>query len=478
MKKCSFKLRILLIFILTSLSFIPGFINNVFSQEAFHEGESTGFVIQIKENLIENLNGEFSATFQGTPVKDVFRIFAMQSGLNIMVSPVISANITANFNKVGIKDAFLAILSANNLYYLVQGSIVKILTAREYRNELLRQYIITKTYDASIIDIKNLVAVLKPMLSPGVGNFSIDSQSSKIIVTDIKDNFERLDKLFEEISTLPKLVEIETKILEIDLEDGNEIGINWSALNIGNAVDLKFIFPSASGITSDEKVSISGKQTFGAINVDALIEAIAKKNKTHLLSQPRILAINREEATIHIGSRVPYVKSVINNTTTAQQTSQIEFIDVGIKIIVTPLITPDEEVKMNIKAEMSSYTIDYVTSTEKAPFITTTEISCEPIAKTEQTIIIGGLIKGENTKQKKMVPFLGDIPLLGGLFTHTVDTITRSEMVIFITPKVLKEGRSNISFKSAASGEILMDAGLSNQIPDNRYQYKTSFKFN
>jgi type II secretory pathway component GspD/PulD (secretin) len=437
------------------------FFEGGFSQDASF-GDSGGMIIQVKENLIENLSGDFSATFQGTPVKDVFRIFALQSGLNIMVSPNIKDNITANFTKVSIKDAFLAILSANNLYYLVQGNIVKILTPREYRNELLRQYVVSKTYDASIMDIKNLATVLKPLLSPGVGNFSIDSQSSKVIVTDIKDNFDRIDKLLSDISSLPKVVEIETRIVQIDLENNNEMGVNWSALNLGGAVDLKFIFAPSGGVAT-EALNIVGKQTFNNVGVDALISAIATRYKTKLLSQPRVLAVNRQEANIHIGSKVPYIKSILNNSLTGQQTSQVEFVDVGIKLIVTPMITPEDDVKIAIKAEMSSYQFVAITSTENAPKIITTELSCDSIAKDGQTIIIGGLIKNEKTTQKKAVPFLGEIPVLDLIFSHNIDTYVRSELVIFITPRVIKTGKSNVSLQTT-SKEAIEEGGATNQL--------------
>ncbi len=448
------------------LTFI--FILNSFcsAQEAFHESEG-GLIIQIKDNLIENLSGDFSATFQATPVKDVFRIFAMQSGLNIMVSPNINASVTANFNKVGIKDAFLAILTANNLYYLVQGSIVKILTSREYKYELLRQYVITKTYDASIIDIKNLAAVLKPMLSPDIGTFTIDAQSSKIIVMDIKDNFERLDNLFKEISSLPKSVEIEAKVIEIALGKGTEMGINWSAVNIGNAINVNVNLPpqNASNLIvalgGGEMVTIGGGQIFNNISANAIIAAISTKNKTTLLSQPKILAINRQEATIHIGENVPYIKSVINSTTAQQTTSQVDFIPVGIRIIVTPMITTEDEVKMDIKAEFSSQELQDIGNGEKAPLITTTEITCEPIVRDEQTVIIGGLIESSKTTSRKGIPLLMDIPFLGYLFSHNSDVINRTERAIFLTPHILKDGKSNIGFKNN-SIDMLKEAEVYN----------------
>jgi len=437
-----FKRVIFIIFLFFSIGIIS------YAQESGGGFEGSA-IIQIKEDLIENLSGDFTATFQNTPVKDVFRIFALQSGLNIMVSPNLKGSVTANFTKVSIKDAFLAILSANNIYYLVQGNIVKILTAQEYKNELLRSYVTTKMYDASIIDVKNLPTVIRPMLSPGIGTFSIDNQSSKIIITDIKDNFERLDKLFKELASLPKLVEIETKIVKIDFSDEKQIGVNWSAMNIKGIGNISF-----TSITSNGVFNISGHYVDPDVTVDALISTVGRNNKTRTVSQPRVLAVNRQEANIHIGGKTPYIKSMIRSQTTSDVTSQVDFIDTGIKLTVTPMITPEDEVKMDIRGEVSSYKLVDITSTEKAPEITTTEFTCSPVVKDNQPIIIGGLITRNVTKQRIGIPLLMDIPILNFLFSYIVDRVENSELVIFIIPRVIKGGRSNISILTTSEDMI------------------------
>ncbi len=447
--------------IVICMLFICFVIKGSIAQETTMDSEGST-IIQLKDNLVENLSGDFTATFQNTPVKDVFRIFALQSGLNIMVSPNIKNNVTANFTKVSIKDAFLAILSANSIYYLVQGAIVKIMTLHEYKNELLRNYVTTKVYDASIIDIKNLPVILKPLLSPGVGNFAIDTQSSKIIITDIKDNFDRLDKLFKELASLPKLVEIETKIVEIDFSDANQVGINWSALNIQGMGNISLTTMVSNGINSASALNVSAHYMDPlGMTADALLSLIGQDHKTRLISQPRILAINREEAVIHIGGKTPYISSVIRSQTTSDVTSQVAFIDIGIKITVTPMITPDDEIKIDLKGEVTSADLINLSTDVKAPQITTTEISCMPIVKDNQPIIIGGLLKTTVTRDRTGVPILKDIPLINLLFSYTADTITRSEMVIFITPRLIKDGKSNITFK-AVSDNVLNEVGMTN----------------
>lgn len=411
--------------------------------------QSDGSIIQVKGKIVENLGGNFSATFQTSPVAEVFRIIASETGLNIMVSPKANQTVTAKFKNVAIKDAFLAILSASDLYYVEQGGIVKIMTPPEYKNELFRNFVTTRTYEASIIDIKNLSAVLKPLLTAGVGDFSVDSQSSKIIVTDVRDNFPRIDALFKDLAELPTMVEIETKILQVGLDDANSLGVNWEALNIAKSVNINLSLIPTGGV-GDSHINFSGGYTDPAsgLSANALVSAINTRYKTKLVSQPKILVMNREKATILIGDKVPYVKTMTENDVTARQTSTVDFIDTGVKLEVESLITPDNEVKLSIKAQLSSSKSVPITTTENAPQITTTEVSCNTVALNNQSVIIGGLIKQDVTRNVKAIPFLGYIPLLGFLFSYTSEEITRDEIVIILTPRVLKKGMSNFALRN------------------------------
>lgn len=421
-----------------------------------------GVIMQIRGALIESMDGTFSATFQGTPVRDVFRLFAQQSALNIIVSPRIQANITASFKDAVIKDAFLAILSANNLYYIEQGNIVKILMLDEYKNELLRGFLETRMYDASIIDLNNLATVMKAFLTPGVGSMTVDSSSSRIIVTDIRDNFDRIENLIGEISAPPRMVEIETRIVQVDLENGNEVGIQWNALNIGDAVNLNFNY-SADGGVADEAMNVTANHTFAdsPVSVSALISMLSTDYNIKVIAQPRVVALNRGTAWIHIGSKVPYVSSIISDSDTSQVTSEVEFIDVGIKLKITPMVTPDGFVRLKIEANQSSYQFIAITSTENAPKIITTEVDCEAVVRDGQTIIIGGLIQENITVRFKSIPLLGRIPILKYLFSHSYDHVTRTELAIFLTPHIIDSGESNIA-TSPHSRTLLETAGITN----------------
>lgn len=416
-------------------------------------GGGSGSIIQIRGEIVENIKGNFSGQFDATPVGDVLSIISRQIGLNIMVSPKVNATVTGNFKDVPIKDAFLAMLSANSLYYLEQGKIIKILTLAEYKNELLQNYLETRSYDTSVIDLKNLASVIKPFLTPGIGKVNVDQHSSKILVTDVKDNFVRIDNLFKEISELPKMIEIETKIIEVDVNDEAALGVNWSISNLANAFTLNISPTPSSGVANssgnaNQTVNFSGAHVFApsTTSLQIMLSMMESESDARVISQPIILAMNRQEAKILIGGKVPYVSSTSTSTTgTGEKTAQVEFAEVGLKIIITPMVTPDGKIKMKIYVSQSSSTLIDITSDQKAPDISTSEVECEAVSMNGQPIVIGGLMKTTKSKSQQSVPLLGKIPILKYLFSYTTDSVKKEELIIILTPRIVNPGDSNLN---------------------------------
>ncbi len=399
---------------------------------------------QIRVPLVDGLDGVFSATFQGTSVSDFFKIVSDQSGLNLMVSSKVNATVTASYKNVSLKDAMLAILSANNLYAIESGSIVQIFTADEYKTELKKNYLSYKAYDASIMDIKNIRPFLQPLLTPEIGSFAVDEKSSKIMVYDIQENFGRIDKLFRELSSVPTMIQIETKIIQVELKNEDSYGIDWEILQNGESI-VKVNFKPELG----NQLSVNSLNSiFPDIDLKVFLNALSKKRNTKLISQPRVLAVNRGKAVINIGSKVPFIKSTTTSGTTEKTTSEVEFIDVGTRIEVEPEVSSDNEVRLRIKVVVSEYERVSISKDEDAPQLTTTEVECDSVSRNGDSILIGGLIKESEGENDNAVPILGSIPILDWFFSNKDFTKHRSELLIilwltgkiakrFFTPKVM-----------------------------------------
>jgi general secretion pathway protein D len=170
------------------------------------------------------------------------------------------------------------------------------------------------------------------------------------------------------------------------------------------------------------------------------VEALETVGETNILSSPRIMAVNNQEARILVGSTEPYVTSTTTTpssgpTTTAES---VNFIDVGVKLYVTPTIHEDDFITMKIRPEVSSVTSNLTTSNNNTiPIVETSEAETVVNVKDGVSVIIGGLIKEEAINTTKKVPLLGNIPILGMAFRSTNNSKSKTEIVIFLTPRIV-----------------------------------------
>ncbi|MBM3251978.1 MAG: type II and III secretion system protein, partial [Candidatus Omnitrophica bacterium] len=209
--------------------------------------------------------------------------------------------------------------------------------------------------------------------------------------------------------------------------------------------------------------------TIGSANLSqysyyALIEALNSVGKTNTLSTPRITVLNNQEAKILVGTKEVYVST---STTTSEGVSTtaeaVTFVDVGVTLSVTPTINPDGFVTMKIRPEVSSTGTPYTTASgNQIPVVSTSEAETNVMVKDGSTIIIGGLIKDKIQDTVKKVPLLGDIPLIGLVFRSKDKTTTKTELAIFLTPRIIS---GDVNYYKPYSQE---DAAFHDELGSNR----------
>ncbi|MBU2436475.1 MAG: hypothetical protein KKE55_02100, partial [Candidatus Omnitrophica bacterium] len=291
--------------------------------------------------------------------------------------------------------------------------------------------------------------ILKTKLdAQGVGSIQADTRSNQVIVRALSDRLKEAGEIIRKLDKKTKQVLIEARIFKLTLNPRFDMGIDWqkafskSSKEALRSLSLVGSFPIASGISTAAALGTVGKFSAGNISEDEFaveVKALKQVSKVTLLANPRITVANKEEANIHIGDKLAYVTTT---TTTGQTTSTtaeaVSFVDVGIKLNVIPIINDEGFVTLKIKPEISSKTGDYTTPTGNAiPLINTTQAETTVVVKDGTTIIIGGLRKNENSHTSKGIPLLMDIPVLGSLFKSKSDSLTKTEIVIFIKPQVI-----------------------------------------
>src|SRR3989441_1724989 len=271
-----------------------------------------------------------------------------------------------------------------------------------------------------------------------------DQATNSLVIRTAPPNFSVLQETIEQLDVRPPQVLLEVLIAEVTLDRASQFGINWQLL-------------TQRGVSGDSTRGIGigvGPQSFGdtllqgfqglavrvvslaSLNVRAILQALASRTNVRVLSTPRVLALNNEEARILVGSEVPFVSSTFTGLTAGLNTV-VQFRNVGTQLTVVPTVNNDGYVTFRVLQEVSALSATTIAAAQNAPVITTREAETSAIVKNGHTIVIGGLI-GETTQEiESGVPILKDVPILGYLFKSRSTSRQRTELAIFLTPYVV-----------------------------------------
>ncbi len=263
-------------------------------------------------------------------------------------------------------------------------------------------------------------------------------RTNSLIVTDIPANFARIEKTIKEIDTPTPMVMIEAEILETKVGLVEELGVDWSAgilVTYTGPGEHKTNFPfSESLIHATDGFAAA---TITAAKTTAILKALSTDSRTRWLAKPRICVLNNEEATIDIITDAAVGKITFVDPTTGTTTESIERMDIGTKLKVTPSVNKAGEITLEIEPEESRAADSAAAITGAVDKLTRTA-KTKVIVKDGNTIIIAGLISTKKGNTMHKVPLLGGIPFVGNLFKYEKETEDQTELVIFITPHIIK----------------------------------------
>jgi type II secretory pathway component GspD/PulD (secretin) len=275
-----------------------------------------------------------------------------------------------------------------------------------------------------------------------VGSIMADERSNQLVVRVFPGRKDEIEKIIRHLDEPTKEVLIEARILQVILKPNYNTGINWSLLQNDKklgivSVGSNMLDTSTSGNLNSQFAHLS----IGTASINKFVSEIRAMNgvsDTKILSNPKILAINNEESKIHIGDTVPYIVSTTVGTANPVISEDVRFVDVGLKLSVTPTINDDGMVTLRLKPEISSVVAKIASSQGGGiPQVNKTEVETTVMVEDGTTIVLAGLRKDDKAHIKKGVPILGDLPFVGKLFSSEDDSMTSTEIVIFITPHIM-----------------------------------------
>jgi type IV pilus assembly protein PilQ len=411
-----------------------------------------------------------SLDFQGADLRAVLRTFAEISGLNIVIDPSIQGTVDVALRDVPWDQALDIILRANKLGYSVDGTIVRVapltvLADEEAQRRKLSEeqalagelHVMTRAL--SYAKAEEVAPLLTRTVLSQRGQIQTDVRTNTLIINDLP---ERLNKAANLLSTLDQAqpqVEIEARIVQTTREFARTIGVQWgvggrAAVATGNT--LPFAFPNQGSVTgrtgatqgapgepadavpSMVNLGVAGASSAiglalgsinGAVNLDVALSALERAGQGRLLSTPRVATQNNVEAEITQGVQIP-IQTVANNTVT------VSFKDAALTLKVQPQITAANTVIMRITVENASP--DFSRSVNNIPPIDTQRAITQVLVSDGDTTVIGGIYVSREQANQERTPGLHRIPLLGWLFKRDGITDESRELLIFITPKIVR----------------------------------------
>ena len=406
-----------------------------------------------------------SLDFQGADLRAVLRTFAEISGLNIVIDPAVQGSVDVALRDVPWDQALDIILRANKFGYSVDGTIVRVapLTVladeEKQRRQLSEQQALAGELQVMTATLSYATAAeVRPLLLKSAltqrGTIEVDTRSNTLIISDLQSALDKASALIATLDRAQPQVEIEARIVITNKSFRREIGAQLGlggemSPRLGNATPLAFPnsirsggrtgapsptpgAPSAVDLGVDGATSAIGLAlgaVNGAFNLDLALTALENEGKLSVISTPRVSTQNNVEAEIAQGTQIP-IQTVANNTVT------VTFKDAALVLRVTPQITAANTVIMKIALENAQ--ADFGRSVNGIPPIDTQRANTTVLVGDGQTTVIGGIYFSSQEARQGRTPVLHRVPLLGWLFRNDLTNNQNNELLIFITPRILK----------------------------------------
>ena len=416
---------------------------------------------QAEKQVIESLE------FREVDIKDVLRQISKQYGLNIVFSEKVSGLVTVQLTNVSVEEALDSIITVNGFIYTKKENVIKVTTSEEAQQEGKQ----TKLFRLNNADALKLKDTLSKVLT-AEGSIEADSRSNSIIVTDTLSVINKIEQIIPSLDSPTLQVLIEAKLIETSLTKTDKLGIDWTTTLTaigakrpttlpfepkGNSKWMENVFPPDPASSSDFPTghpfafptAIKDDFTLGTLDASALkavFDVLKVRSDTKLIANPRVVALNNQKAIIHVGRNVPIPTFERNEVTGKMEiTGWTDDKKVGVELEVTPQISPDGHIKLALKPEISSIVSTLKINEADANVITATRtVETEVMIRDGQTVVIGGLIKDDSFVKINKIPILGDIPLIGFLFTRkevgsTSSPTEKTDLLIFVTARIIKD---------------------------------------
>ncbi|EPT9328048.1 type IV pilus secretin PilQ [Vibrio alginolyticus] len=460
------------------------------NEEYMHDYRLTGRFLEIKvakikpnekapdKSILEREGKLISINFQDIPVRNVLQLIADYNQFNLVVSDSVEGNLTLRLDGVPWQQVLDIILQVKGLDKRVDGNVILVAPTDELdlreKQQLEKQKLTEEMggLSSEIIKVNFAKASDIAEMINGEGNISmlsergsmtIDERTNSLLIRELPENIEVIREIIESLDIPVKQVQIEARIVTINEGNMDELGIRWGFTSINGSntvggsiennlatiglyngeggddggdgdgvgiddflnVNLAATSPNATSIAF--QVAKLGSDTL----LDLELSALQQESKAEIISSPRLITTNKKPAYIEQGTEIPYLESSSSGATT------VTFKKAVLSLKVTPQITPDNRLVLDLSVTQDRPGQVVKTGTGEAVAIDTQRIGTQVLVNNGETVVLGGIFQHSITNSVDKVPLLGDLPLLGALFRRSYENVGKSELLIFVTPKVV-----------------------------------------
>lgn len=417
---------------------------------------------------VKKYNGKtLSLNFQSISVRTVLQIIADYNNFNLVTSDTVEGDITLRLDDVPWDQALDLILQTKGLDKRIEGNILMVapseeLAVRESQNLKNKQEVkeLESLYSeylqinyAKATDIAELLKSADSSLLSPRGSVAVDERTNTVLVKDTAETIENIHRLVDVLDIPIRQVLIESRMVTVKDDVSEDLGVRWGitdqqgtkgtsgslegAESIANGVvppigdRLNVNLPAA--VANPTSIAFHVAKLADGTILDLELNALEQENKGEIIASPRITTSNQKSAYIEQGVEIPYVESTSSGATS------VTFKKAVLSLRVTPQITPDNRVILDLEITQDSQGKTVETPTGPAVAIDTQRIGTQVLVDNGETIVLGGIYQQNLISRVSKVPVLGDIPLVGFLFRNTTDKNERQELLIFVTPKIVDE---------------------------------------
>jgi len=404
--------------------------------------------------VASNSSGGLTIRIKNGEIRKVLEDLGRHAGLNLLISDKVTGTVSASLTDVDLEQALEAVLHSTGYEARTLNGFTYIGSPAELNAmETSRERLTTRVYRPDYVTAIELNTLIAPLLTESIGKSTITTSAENgipasstetggdkyagnevLLVHDYPSVLLQIDEVVKRVDVRPRQVVIEAVILSVELNDSCELGIDFELLTGSNNARLV----SGAPLANLAQLQITpGQLSFGILDGDlgALVQALEQVGDTKVVAQPKLTCLNKQRAEILIGDQKGFVSTTQTETATTQT---VEFLDVGTQLRIRPFISSDGIIRLEVHPELSTGEVRLV-GNFALPEKSTTQVTTNVMCADGATIILGGLIREDTSSNTSQIPGLGSIPLFGPLFQKQKEEVTRSEIVVLITPRIVPD---------------------------------------